>query len=88
MGQVAPDGHQFVVVAVHEAIPGEVGVLTLGGDDGQIIPQRVGVVALQVIGQPDGPIAAGGHLLPLQGHELVGHHVVGQVERRRFVLMI
>ena len=80
VGQVAPGGHQLVVVAAQELLPGEVDVLRLGGVDGQHVAQRVGIVAAEVVGQLDHPAATGGEFLALHVQEFVGRHVVGQVQ--------
>ena len=78
VGQVAPGGDQLVVVAVDEIIPIPIGVLALGHIGGQVVAQRIRVVAGEEIQPPHRPIAAAGDFLAFQVHELVGGHIVGQ----------
>ncbi len=80
IGQVAPGGHQFVVVAADEIRPCKVAVARLGQDRGHIESDGVRIVALQDVRQPDRPIAALAELGAVDVHELVGRDVVGQVE--------
>ena len=80
MNQVAIGGHQFVVVAPHELPPREIGIGRLRHVSRQQVAQRVGGVALQVVRQPDGPVAAGGQFLALDVQEFVGGDIVGQVQ--------
>ncbi len=80
VGQVAPGGHQFVVVATQELLPGEVHILRIGGVDGQHVAQRVGIVAAEEVRDGYAPTAAGGELLPCHHQELVRRHVIGQVQ--------
>ena len=77
--EVAQDGHQLVVVAGLEVLPGEVVVLGLGSIGREHIAQHVLLAGEvhQVFMQPHSPVAAGGNLVALQVQELVGRHVVG-----------
>src|SRR5690625_2276973 len=51
--EVAPGGDQLVVVAAYELGPGEVCVLGLGAGGHDVVPQRVGGVALQEVAHVD-----------------------------------
>ncbi len=81
VGQVAPGGNQFAVVARNELFPVPIAVFRFGHVDGQVVAQRVGVVARQKIAAPDGPVARAADLLPFQVHELVGGHIIRQRQR-------
>ncbi len=78
--QIAVCGYQLVVVAPQKFPPREVGVAGLRHIDREYVAKRIGVVAFQIAGKPDRPVAAGGELPPLQGEELVGGNIVGQVQ--------
>ncbi len=80
MRQIAPGGQQFVVVLAPEVVPGEVGVPVLGGVHREVVAQRIGIVPLQIVGQPHGEVAAHREFLTFQVEILVGRDVVGQVE--------
>ena len=53
VNEVAPVGHELVVVSPHELRPGEVAVLRLGPGRRQEVPERVGVVALEEVADVD-----------------------------------
>ena len=78
--QVAERGHQLIVVAPHKVAPGEVGVAGLRHCDRNVVSQRVGIVAIQVVGDPHCPVAAGGKLAAFQVEELIRGHVVWKVQ--------
>ena len=50
--EVAPVREQLVVVAAHELVPREVGVLRLRPAGGQVVAQRVRVVAAEEVARP------------------------------------
>src|SRR5699024_5383203 len=78
--QVAPGGHQFVVVAPYELGPREIGVVGLGAGGHDEVPQRIGRVAFQEVPYVDHHAAGGGELLSLHGEELTGDHLGGHVQ--------
>ena len=80
MNKVAVGGHQLVVVAPHVLPPRKVRVARLRHSGRDHVAQRVRVVAVQVLRQPDGPVSAGGELEPFQVHVLVRRNVVWQVQ--------
>src|SRR3972149_510735 len=70
--QITPGGHEFIIVAPHEVVPGEVGVGGLRHVHGQIVAERVGMVAREGVRDPDGPPEAGGGLAPADCLILIG----------------
>ena len=80
MYQVPIGGYQLVVVAAHELRPGEIRVAGLRHVDGEIIAKGIGVIALQIVGEPDSPVAARRKLAVLQTQELVGGNIIGQIK--------
>ncbi len=88
MNQVSPVGDELIVVAGHVAMPAPVAIARFGHRYGQVISQRIGIVALQCIQHPHAPVLAAADLAPFHIHELVGRHVVGQVELRALVLFV
>ena len=84
VGQVAPGGHQFIVVPGYEFRPIPIRVMRFRHVDGQVIAQGIRVIAGQSIPAPDRPVADAGDFLAFQVHELVGRYIVGQGKRPFF----
>ena len=78
--EVAPVREQLVVVAAHELVPREVGVLRLGAAGGEVVAQRVRVVAAEEVRDPDREVAARRRLLPLHRQVLARDDVRRQVQ--------
>src|SRR3990170_725697 len=78
--QITPGGHELIIVAPHEVVPGEVGVGGLRHVHGQIVAKRVGIMAREVVGYPDGQPEAGGGLAPANCLILIGGDIVREVE--------
>ena len=76
--QIPPRRHQLVVVPPPELAPGEVGVRGFRHLRGQRVAQRVRVVALEVIVDPDRPALARARLAARHRDVLVRRHVVRQ----------
>ena len=78
--KIPPRADQFVVVAPHELRPGEVCVLRLGSRDGEVVAQRVRVVAGKEVADEDLMTSAVAELLAFHGQKLARDDVVGQIE--------
>ncbi len=80
--EVAEHGHQLVVVACLEVGPCEVVVLGFGSVRREHVAQHVLLAreVAEVFVQPHGPVARGADFVALEVQELVGGHVVGQLE--------
>ena len=80
MNQITIGGHQLIVVAAHKLPPGEVSIGSLRHIHREEEAQRIRVIALKIIGEPNRPVATGGKRPALKGQELIGGDIVGEVE--------
>ena len=80
--KVAGDGHKLVIVARLEVGPSEVVILSLGGISGKYIAQHVLLAGeiLEILVEPNGPVARCRNLVAFKVKELIGRHVVRQIE--------
>ena len=78
--EVAQRRHEFVVVSPDVPGPREVGVRRFGHDRREVVPERVRLIPFKVVGQPDRPVLAGRKPAALECQELVGGHIVRQVQ--------
>ena len=78
--EVTEDSYQLIVVACLEVTPREVVVLRLGGIGREDVAQDVLLTGqiLEVLIEPDGPVAARGDLVALEIEELIGGDVLGE----------
>ncbi len=78
--EVPPVREQLVVVAAHELVPREVGVLRLRPAGGEVVAERVGVVAAEEVAHPDGDVPARRRLLALHRQVFARDDVVRQLQ--------
>ncbi len=78
--KIPQDGHQFVVVAVLEVLPGKIVVLVFRSIGTEHITHHILFAReiFQVFMQPDGPVPGGGDLVVLQVQKFVGRNIFGQ----------
>ncbi len=82
VNEVAEDCHQLGVVAALEVAPSEVVVLSLRGICGQDVAQHILLPweVAKVFVEPDCPVARCGNLVTFEVQELIGGHIVGELE--------
>ena len=85
--EVAEHGNELVVVAGLEILPGEVVVLGLGSVGAEHVTQHILLAGelVEILVQPDGPVARSGNLVALEVEKLVGRHVSYDGRRTRTV---
>ena len=80
--QVAQRADELVVDAGDVVLPREVGVAVLGHQRRQVVAQRLGVIARQIVGDPDRVASRFRELRRVEQQVLVGGYVMGQVQPR------
>ena len=78
--EVTQDSHQLRVVTCLEVLPSEVVILRLGGICTQYVTKYILLSGelLQILMQPDGPVARGRNLVAFEVQELVRGDIFGQ----------
>src|SRR5690606_22309330 len=72
--QIAPRPGQLAVVALDKFPPGKVGIPGLRPVNNEEITQAVGLVILEKVGNPDGPVLACGQFPAFDGEKLAGNY--------------
>ena len=78
--EVAPVGEQLVVRAADELLPREVAVLRLGPGGGEVVAQRVGLVAVEEVLDPDRVTATRARLAAAHRQVLARDDVVRELQ--------